>query len=436
MTSPQSTPHAERRFRIVIGADTFSPDVNGAARFTGRLVDGLAARGHEVHVVCPSTSRGDYTERRGLLTIHRLHSLPVFLRPEFRFCPPWTARESCERLVEAVKPDVVHIQSQFVLGRYLLADAQRGGIPVIATNHVMPDNLVTQQYIPVHLRPVLSWGLVRDLVRVYRRADIVTAPTSAAVQLLMEAGLGRPARAVSCGIDLGVFGRTGRPGTSAGAGGPAIPDASGTGRRPTTILFVGRLDEEKNVGDLIRAIAHLPPSSGVRARIVGDGPHHQRLVALAHDLGVVGRVDFSGFVSDEDLMDAYRTADIFCMPSTAELQSIATLEAMAGGLPVVAADAVALPLLVHDGEDGLLFPPHDVPALAAALDRLAAHPDVRQRMGAASRQIAEHHSLGATLDVFESTYGAAIDAARASSSQREHHPILSTRRRAYGGGGR
>lgn len=99
------------------------------------------------------------------------------------------------------------------------------------------------------------------------------------------------------------------------------------------------------------------------------------------------------------------------MPSPVELQSIATLEAMASGLPVAAADAMALPELVKDGENGFLFPPGDPEALADRIATLLSAPECAARMGRASRTRAESHRIDLTLTAFESLYQSVLEKA-------------------------
>jgi glycosyltransferase involved in cell wall biosynthesis len=224
---------------------------------------------------------------------------------------------------------------------------------------------------------------------------MVTAPTETAADMLRAHGVGRRVTAVSCGVDLARYGAD------------AVPPAD----VPRSVLFVGRLDEEKRVQDVLNALAMLPDRfADVRVDIVGDGSCRAALTALAHRLRVADRVRFHGFVSDADLVAAYRRCAVFCMPGVAELQSLATMEAMAAGRPVVAADAVALPHLVRPGRNGWLFPPGDVAALADRLIRLFDRPAELTRMGAASRALIAQHDLGASLDTYESLYRAILAA--------------------------
>ena len=113
---------------------------------------------------------------------------------------------------------------------------------------------------------------------------------------------------------------------------------------------------------------------------------------------------FLGFVPDADLAGLYRLADVFALASEAELQSLATMEAMAAGLPVVAADACALGELVAHGRNGFLAAPGRADQIAAYLDVLAADPRLRDRMGTVSLQTVSGHERGRGLAEWESLY--------------------------------
>ncbi|SDG03530.1 Glycosyl transferases group 1, partial [Lentzea fradiae] len=223
--------------------------------------------------------------------------------------------------------------------------------------------------------------------RVFGRADIVTAPTPRAVQLLHDSGFPERALPVSCGIDISRYQR------------------EVTHNDRPTALFVGRLDEEKRVGEFLRALARVPAAVG---EIVGDGTCRSEWEKLAQDLGITDRVRFHGFVSEDELLDAYARCDLFVMPGVAELQSLATMEAMAAGKPVIAANAMALPHLVHSGRNGWLFEPGDVNQLTQRLHTLVHDAPLRTRMGAASREIISRHALAATLQRFEELYAQAM----------------------------
>jgi glycosyltransferase involved in cell wall biosynthesis len=382
---PQRKQVMDRPLRIIIGADTFPPDINGAARFGHQLATGLAARGHEVHVLCPSDTGPAGVSTTGGVTVHRVAAHRTPCHPTFRVSLPWQARRAAERLLDDVLPDIVHVQAHFSVGRALVGAAADLRVPVVATNHFMPENLIPYLPVPGPLRDTLTRLGWRDLARVFRRARVVTAPTPTAVAMLRRHGF-PDAVPVSCGVDLDRF-------------------AGGGSAEPRTVLFVGRLDEEKRVHELLLAAAKVP---GLRVELIGDGSCRPALTELTHRIGITDRVNFLGFVSDEELVDAYRRCTVFCMPGVAELQSLATMEAMAAGKPVVVADAVALPHLVVPGRNGWLFPPGDVAALAGRLAQVVDEPGAPAAMGAASRDLIGRHDVHSSLATFETLYRTAL----------------------------
>ncbi|HEY3750463.1 MAG TPA: glycosyltransferase [Pseudonocardiaceae bacterium] len=401
----------DRPLRIVLGADTFPPDINGASRFADGLARGLAGRGHEVHILCPATADRSTVETAGSVTLHRVASRLTPFHATFRVCPPWTALRAAAALLDEVQPDLVHAQAHFLLGRGLVRAAAQRGVPVIATNHFMPENLYGHGHIPRLLHGMAARVGWWDMRRVFAVARTVTAPTPRAVRLLAEHGIPR-AMVVSCGLDIARFHQP-RPSVF-------VPPEDVAARR---VLFVGRLDEEKRVDELLRAVAFLHQQVAdrdvdIRLDIVGDGSRRAAWEHLAARLGVRERVVFHGFVGEDALLDAYARCDVFCMPGIAELQSLATMEAMAAGKPVIAADAMALPHLVRPGRNGWLYPPGDVPALAGHLLCLLTDPDTRARMGAVSRQLIAEHTLDRTLDTFESLYHRAVDQAGSAARPR------------------
>jgi glycosyltransferase involved in cell wall biosynthesis len=377
--------------RIVIGADTFPPDVNGAAQFGARLSAGLACHGHEVHVLSPATTQHHPADPG--VTVHRVRSVRTPFHPTFRVSLPWHAARAANALLDAVRPDVVHVQAHFLIGRALVRAARRRAIPVVATNHFMPENLYGHARVPRAARRLaarLGWW---DLRRVYREVAVLTAPTPRAVELLDRNGI-PGVLAVSCGIDLDRFGQY-----------LDLPSAPGMGER--RVLFVGRLDEEKRVDELLRAVALIvadDPHRHIRVDLVGDGARRAAWQELASALRIGTRVTFHGFVDEPTLLVAYAGCDVFCMPGIAELQSLATMEAMAAGKPVIAADAMALPHLVRPGRNGWLYPPGDVFALATKLRIVLDHPARAAAMGRASREIVAEHDLARTLDQFDRIY--------------------------------
>ncbi|HET6846482.1 MAG TPA: glycosyltransferase, partial [Anaerolineales bacterium] len=228
----------------------------------------------------------------------------------------------------------------------------------------------------------------------------------AAVNLLREQGLRAPALPVSCGTDPRRF----------------HPDASvdraqcrrryGLDAERPLIISVGRVDREKRLDILIRAMTYVE-NPDLRLGIVGEGAAAAELKALVHNLNLEQRIHFTGRVPNEDLPVLLSSADAFAMASEAELLSIASLEAMATGLPMLLADAMALPELVTPGENGYLFKPGDPREAARAMDRLLRERDRWPQMGAASLERAKAHSLEATVERYASLYVQVLEEAPA-----------------------
>ncbi|MBX7442653.1 MULTISPECIES: glycosyltransferase [unclassified Arthrobacter] len=387
-----TTPADQRPLTILIAADTYPPHVNGAAQFGYRLAKGMTARGHNVHVLACRDGKGkSFTEFRDEATVHRLRSHSVPTHDTFRICFPWEIKKEISLLFDRVKPDVVHIQSHYMIGEHVLYEAVKRGVRVVATNHFMPENLNPFLPFPQWFKDIIGRISWKDMGKVMGQADVITTPTPLAAKAMHEHAFLRKVLPLSNGIDSTAY--------------ELLPGEHIEPHPHPTVLFAGRLAEEKHVDVLIRAISKTPRELNVHLEIVGGGEVRESLEDLVQRLGLGDRVKFLGLASDADLRRAYIRADLFCMPGTAELQSLVTLEAMSASTPVVLADAMALPHLVRDGRNGYLFTPNDSDDLAKKITQVLELPkDEQLAMGRASREMVEPHSIQGTLQTFEDLY--------------------------------
>ena len=387
-----TTPADQPPLTILIAADTYPPHINGAAQFGYRLAKGMTGRGHNVHVLACRDSKGkSYTEFRDEATVHRLRSHAAPTHEYFRICFPWEIKKEISLLFDRVKPDVVHIQSHYMIGEHVLYEAVKRGVRIVATNHFMPENLNPFLPFPQWFKDIIGRISWKDMGKVMGQADVITTPTPLAAKAMHEHAFLRKVLPLSNGIDSAAY--------------ELQPGEVIEPHPYPTVMFAGRLAEEKHVDVLIRAIGKTPAELNVHLEIVGSGEVRTALEELVQRLGLGSRVKFLGLVSDEDLRKAYIKADLFCMPGTAELQSLVTLEAMSASTPVVLADAMALPHLVRDGENGYLFTPNDSDDLAKKITQILQLPKDQQRaMGKASRAMVEPHSIQGTLQTFEDLY--------------------------------
>jgi glycosyltransferase involved in cell wall biosynthesis len=337
-----------------------SAEGSGTAVGLGGLVGALRAQGHLVDRIAPVGPRPRN------LTLRRLRfNLQLFAR--------WRAQPY--DLVVGTDIDGVFWSSR------------HGDVPyIVAIKGVIAEELQHERGRTRRLFHLLA----RLEARNARHADVVLAD-SAYCQDAIVRHYGIPAdriRLVPEGIDLARWQRI-------AAQTPHLGDGS-------TILCVARQYPRKHVADLLRAMPQVRrdvPSA--HAVIIGNGPEHASLRALAAELGLGDAVQFLGAIADDDEVARwYRCADVFCLPSVQEAFGIVFLEAMASGLPVVATRAAAIPEVVPDGQAGLLVPPGDVDALAAALTVLLREPARRAAYGAHGQARARRYDWSLVAEQF------------------------------------
>lgn len=185
----------------------------------------------------------------------------------------------------------------------------------------------------------------------------------------------------------------------------AAADIPASRRSVPAILFMGRLEREKGIFDLIDAFASLRMCyPRLELRIAGDGDIGA-VRRWAADRGVADAVNFLGWIDGAGKADALREADALVLPSYVEGMPMSALEAMAAGTPVVATCVGALPELIADGVNGLLVKPGDVPGLTCAIDRLLSSAAVRRRLSkSAHDRVAQYYSLERVVPQIEALY--------------------------------
>ncbi len=387
--------------KILIASDIYYPHINGASYFTDRLATTLAKQGHEVSIIAPSaTRRSTRTQHRGV-TVFGIRSIGIpLVYPNLRVSPLWFTYGTLRRCVAEVQPDIIHIQNHFLIGRGLLHVAHELNIPIVGTNHFMPENMLPHFHVPSMVEQwIMRWGW-HQFRRVYRQLDVVATPTDTAAALLRQIGFTKDVVTISCGIDRERF----HPGTP----NEALLRRYDIPPQRRVILYVGRLDKEKQIDLIIASLPHIVATVDAHLVVAGVGMERTALEEEATRLGVRDRVTFTGFVADEDLPEMYRLAHLFVMAGMAELQSIVTLEALASGLPVIAVNAMALPELVHDGVNGYLFEEHDVDTLATKATAILQDPALAQRLAKNSLAIIEQHDMKKTIAAYESLYRTTI----------------------------
>jgi glycosyltransferase involved in cell wall biosynthesis len=382
--------------KILIASDLHYPTINGVASFSRNLARGLAAHGHEVLVIAPSQTGKKSKEVDGNHVIVRTVSVPFPFYQNYRIS--LNPVREVKKIISDFDPDVIHIQMLMGIGQAAMKIGNKMGIPIVSTNHAIPENLMDNLRLLAPVSRPINYILKAYGARFHSKADYVTLPTQSAIDML-NAGdkIVVPMEAVSNGIDLARF-------TSTKAAEETYKKFHIPMDAPI-ISYIGRLDTEKHMPVLIKAFAlvkQVVPNAHLL--VVGDGNDRPSLEAMCREYGISKDVTFTGRVSDEDLVELHKVGMVYCMPSPAELQSIATLEAMASGQPIVAVDAGALKELCQNGRNGFLCERDDSEAIAESLAAIVSDPKKRAQMSKESLAIAQTHDLQTTLNRFEQIY--------------------------------
>ena len=382
--------------RILITGSTYPPCFNGQSIFTGHLAEGLAAKGHQVRVLFPSHLQKSFldtyhgVERQGVraMSVGSMH-IGVFY--------PLFPHAAIDQMFKTFKPEIVHIHDHFPMSVIIMNRARQRGIKVMGTNHFLPENFAP--YFPLYriARRFSVWALWTWMKVTYNQLNLITTPSQTAADILSSVGLRPPLVPISCGVDLEIFNmRYADQRTE-------IRQQYGLPLDKPVIAYVGRVDGEKRLDVILKAIK-LSGCDDLHMLLVGRGAAMDEVKRMVHELGLGERIHFPGFIASEELPRVLNAVDMFTMPSEAELLSIATLEAMGCGLPILAANSRALPELVDQGVNGYLFEPGQAEDAARYLKELVCHPERRQEMGQSSLKKVQHHSIQNTYDRYEEVY--------------------------------
>jgi len=340
----------------------YFPVLGGIENYVKVLAEHQAAIGHAVTVLACDRGRTTKVEELNGVKIIKSGRLTTMASMPISLGQPLALLR--------LHPDVIHIHSPYPLGE-VSAWLLGRGTPLVITHH---SDVVRQQGWLRLYGPLLR--------RVLRRADriIATSPryieTSPWLQPLWKKCI-----VIPLGVDAHRF---------------APPPRPYDGR--PTLLFVGKLRYYKGLDTLFHALVELPE---IHLNIVGDGPMRGPWSALAQELSIAGRVHFLGEVSDDALPAQYHQAHLFVLPANARAEAFGTvlLEAMASGLPCVTTEVGSgTSWVVQDGVTGRVVPPRDPAALAGAINKLLANPDLRAEMGAQGRARVEAEF---TLEIME-----------------------------------
>ena len=383
--------------KIILGTESFSPNLSGVAVATEILANNLVKAGHEPFVFCPSQTGETYIDRTFGYHVIRLKSIKNPFRQGFRITSAF--KEEIRKKIEEIKPDLIHLQDVATIGIMLRDVGREKNIPVIITNHFSLEFALS--YVKLKfLQPISKILLVRYLINFHNKCDLVITPTETIAKQIRSWGVKTRVLAVSNGIFYDRFAKQlSRQKIAQFKLDYHLPDNP-------IVLYTGRIDKDKSIDVIVRAIPDIVKYVNAHFVFAGTGDLIPEMEQLAEDLGVRKDITFLGRLDHDsgEFVALYKCASVFTIASTIETQSLVTLEAMSAGLPVVAVKFNALPELVKEEVNGHLFPVGDSKALAKAVVEILKNKRVAEMMGKHSMEIASQHEITKTfhelLDVY------------------------------------
>ena len=379
--------------RILITSDIFPPDAGGPASYVPLIAQELASRGHDVRVLTYSRVEQEATDAGYPFEVERL---------VIRGSRALRLVQTVLRIAtNARQADVLYVNGLLMesvpVNLLLRKPAVAKVVGDIAWERARDKGWTSDEFEEFQSRRY-GWGVeLRRKLRNWalRQMKIVIVPSAYLKGIVTHWGLAADRIQV-------VY----------NAYDPATGDPIPTELplpKAFRLVTVCRLTAWKGVDGLIRAIAALPDAGLL---IVGDGPERANLEALCRELGVVERVHFAGQVPRQQISSYLRACDLFVLNSRYEGLPHVLLEAMAAGLPVIAADAGGCREVVSHGHNGLLVPPGDPAALQGAIQRLMGNPGERKRLVQQSEETLHRFSVHAMVEQTEAVLTAAAEAPR------------------------
>ena len=369
--------------RIAFVTESFLPATDGVVTRLRHTLDELRALGDEFVIVAPKYGEGPSSYAGA--PIHRVAAVPFPPYPQIKMAPP---NPGVGRVLRRFRPDLVHVVNPFVLGATGVFYARRMRVPLVASYHT---NVTV--YARFYGLGFLD-GAGRRWVRALHNRARINLCTSEATQGYLRGQGIRGVRLWPQGVDARRF----HPDKFSKDVRLRLSDGN-PGER--LLLYVGRLGHEKNIPQLKKALREVP---GTRLAVAGDGPARGKLEREFWGTPTV----FAGMLQGEELAQAYASADAFVFPSTTETLGLAMIEALASGLPVIAARSGAAHEVVSEGESGFLYDPGSEESLVAAVRRVVADEDVRLRLARGARTAAEGRTWEAPTAALRRLYRGAM----------------------------
>ena len=334
--------------RIGIFTDTYPPYVNGVSTSVVMLEKALTKLGHQVYIVTVNDDIIKYKYENNDHII-RIPGIPIGIY-DYRLTGTYPLK--AVRKIMKWNLDVIHSQTEFGVGTFARIIAKQLNIPLVHTYHTMYEDYV--HYITKGYFDTPSKKIVEYLTNFYcdQTATELIVPTKKTYDLFKEKyKFSKNIHIIPTGIEVEKFYTENFKEKELNE----LRNKLGLSKDKFTIMFVGRLAEEKSVDVLIEAHKRLVSAYDANLLIVGDGPDIDKYKKLAKKLKIENNVIFTGKVPWEEVTKYYQLADIFATASKSETQGLTVIEAMAASLPVVAVDDESFRNVIVDNLNGKIF---------------------------------------------------------------------------------
>ncbi len=383
---------------IGIFTNNYLPRVNGVAHSVEGFKQELVKRGDKVFVFAPKYHNNHHEKKT-----FRFRSLRAPKQWQNDYYPvppiPFTYSSKIKKIVQRLNLDIIHAQQPYLLGKTAQRYAQELNIPLVFTNHTPYYQYL--KYLPSTFEEFLNPLLISLVTDYANKCQFIIVPTRIMKQLLLRAGVKTPVKVIPSGIDLVQFQKQNRS--------KEIRQRYRLKQSDILLVLVTRLSCEKNIGFLLEVFQKIiKKRNDIYLMIVGGGLQSNILKQTADSLCLKNKVIFTGQINYQKLPCYYGAGDLFVYPSLIDSQSLALVEAMAAGLPVVAIkETIGSGSMVCHNKTGFLVS-NFKEQFTKAVMKLINNEPLRQKFSQAAQKQSQQYSVQSSTDKLLTVYQEAI----------------------------
>ncbi|MHB1470344.1 MAG: glycosyltransferase [Thermoplasmataceae archaeon] len=365
--------------RIGYFTETYYPTPDGVSHYLRDIKKGLESRGHEVFIF---SLTGDRNENNVFIP----HSVPLVMYPQYRL-PVNFFPFGLFRKIKKLKLDILHIQDSFFMGSIGYRASVNFNIPIVATFHTDFSKMKnTIKFLFSKRAFDLSW---RYNLYLYRKCKMVLCPSNAAYSTIREGGI-ENVRELPLFVDTDRF----------------VHSVGDQNHYNFTIIYIGRLVEDKGVRTIVEIASNLRDMEGIRFIIAGTGPDERIIGDLVRKKGLEELVEMKGYVDENEKIKLLGSSTLFIHPSKSDTFGISVLEALSSGLPALVSSDFPLNNYCGNEENGIITTDFsDIPGTCSEIRKLVDDREYFRRLSEAARKFSvEKFSMQSHIDALIDIY--------------------------------